>query len=48
MRLFEFPDSELQICLWELITFIVWQAIAKQEQEQDRLSTQKSKPNTPI
>jgi hypothetical protein len=46
MRLFEFPDSEMQICLWELITFIVWQAIAKQEQE--RLSTQKSKPNTPI
>ena len=43
MRLFEFADAESQMELWKLITDSVWQAIAKQAQEQKQLDAQKSK-----
>ena len=40
MRLFEFADAESQMELWKLITDSVWQAIAKQAQEQKQLDAQ--------
>ena len=43
MRLFEFADAESQMELWKLITDSVWQAIAKQAQEQKQLDAQKAK-----
>jgi len=43
MRLFEFADAESQMELWKLITDSVWQAIAKQAQEQKQLDAQKTK-----
>ncbi len=43
MRLFEFADAESQMELWKLITDSVWQAIAKQAQDQKQLDAQKSK-----
>jgi len=43
MRLFEFADAESQMALWKLITDSVWQAIAKQAQEQKQLDAQKAK-----
>jgi lysyl-tRNA synthetase class II len=43
MRLFEFANAEAQMELWKLITDNVWQAIAKQAQEQKQLDAQKSK-----
>jgi pyrroline-5-carboxylate reductase len=43
MRLFEFADAESQMELWKLITDNVWQAIAKQAQEQKQLDAQKAK-----
>ena len=43
MRLFEFADAESQMELWKLITDNVWQAIAKQAQEQKQLDSQKAK-----
>ena len=42
MRLFEFADAESQMELWKLITDSVWQAIAKQAQEQKQLDAQKA------
>jgi hypothetical protein len=42
MRLFEFADAESQMELWKLITDNVWQAIAKQAQEQKQLDAQKA------
>ena len=42
-RLFEFADAESQMDLWKLITDSVWQAIAKQAQEQKQLDAQKAK-----
>ena len=46
MRLFEFADAESQMELWKLITDSVWQAIAKQAQEQKQLDAQKAKSTT--
>jgi hypothetical protein len=46
MRLFEFADAESQLELWKLITDNVWQAIAKQAQEQKQLDAQKGKSTT--
>ena len=46
MRLFEFADAESQMELWKLITDNVWQAIAKQAQEQKQLDAQKAKSTT--
>ena len=46
MRLFEFADAESQMELWKLITDSVWQAIAKQAQEQKQLDTQQAKSTT--
>ena len=46
MRLFEFADAESQMELWKLITNSVWQAIAKQAQEQKQLDAQKAKAVT--
>ena len=46
MRLFEFADAESQMELWNLITDSVWQAIAKQAQEQKQLYAQKAKSVT--
>ncbi len=43
MRLFEFADAESQMELWKLVTDSVWQAIAKQAQEQKQLDAQKPK-----
>jgi hypothetical protein len=43
MRLFEFADAESQMELWKLITDSVWQAIAKQAQEQKQLVAHKAK-----
>ena len=43
MRLFEFADAQSQMELWKLITDSVWQAIAKQAQEQKQLDAQKAK-----
>jgi hypothetical protein len=43
MRLFEFADAESQMELWKLITDSVWQAIAKQAQEQKQLDAQRVK-----
>ena len=43
MRLFEFADAESQMELWKLITDSVWQAIAKQAQEQKQLDAEKAK-----
>ena len=43
MRLFEFADAESQMELWKLITDNVWQAIAKQAQEQKQLVAHKAK-----
>ena len=43
MRLFEFADAESQMELWKLITDSVWQAIAKQAQEQKQLDAKKAK-----
>ena len=43
MRLFEFADAESQMELWKLITDSVWQAIAKQAQEQKQLDAQSAK-----
>ena len=43
MRLFEFADAESQMKLWKLITDSVWQAIAKQAQEQKQLDAQSAK-----
>ena len=43
MRLFEFADAQSQMELWKLITDSVWQAIAKQAQEQKQLDAQKTK-----
>ena len=42
MRLFEFADAQSQMELWKLITDSVWQAIAKQAQEQKQLDAQKA------
>ena len=42
MRLFEFADAESQMELWKLVTDSVWQAIAKQAQEQKQLDAQKA------
>ena len=42
MRLFEFADAESQMELWKLITDSVWQAIAKQAQEQKQLDAKSS------
>ena len=46
MRLFEFADAQSQMELWKLITDSVWQAIAKQAQEQKQLDTQRAKSTT--
>lgn len=46
MRLFEFADAESQMELWKLITDSVWQAIAKQAQEQKQLDAHKAKSTT--
>ena len=46
MRLFEFADAESQMELWKLITDSVWQAIAKQAQEQKQLDSQTAKSTT--
>ena len=46
MRLFEFADPESQMELWKLITDSVWQAIAKQAQEQKQLDAQQAKSTT--
>lgn len=46
MRLFEFADAESQMELWKLITDSVWQAIAKQAQEQKQLNAQSAKTTT--
>ena len=46
MRLFEFADAESQMELWKLITDSVWQAIAKQAQEQNQLDAQQAKSTT--
>ena len=46
MRLFEFADAESQMELWKLITDSVWQAIAKQAQEQKQLDAQQAKSTT--
>ena len=46
MRLFEFADAESQMELWKLITDSVWQAIAKQAQEQKQLDAQRAKSTT--
>ncbi len=46
MRLFEFADAESQMELWRLITDSVWQAIAKQAQEQKQLDAQRAKSTT--
>ena len=43
MRLFEFADAESKMELWKLITDSVWQAIAKQAQEQKQLDAQRAK-----
>ena len=43
MRLFEFADAQSQMELWKLITDSVWQAIAKQAQEQKQLDAQRAK-----
>ena len=43
MRLFKFADAESQMELWKLITDSVWQAIAKQAQEQKQLDAQRAK-----
>ena len=43
MRLFEFADAQSQMELWKLITDSVWQAIAKQAQEQKQLNAQRAK-----
>ena len=47
MRLFEFADAESQMELWKLITDNVWQAIAKQAQEQKQLDAQKANSASP-
>jgi len=47
MRLFEFADAESQMELWKLITDSVWQAIAKQAQEQKQLDAQKANSASP-
>ena len=46
MRLFEFADAQSQMDLWKLITDSVWQAIAKQAQEQKQLDAQRAKSTT--
>ena len=46
MRLFEFADAQSQMELWKLITDSVWQAIAKQAQEQKQLDSQRTKSTT--
>jgi hypothetical protein len=46
MRLFEFTDAQSQMELWKLITDSVWQAIAKQAQEQKQLDAQRAKSTT--
>ena len=46
MRLFEFADAQSQMELWKLITDSVWQAIAKQAQEQKQLDAQQAKSVT--
>lgn len=46
MRLFEFADAQSQMELWKLITDSVWQAIAKQAQEQKQLDSHRAKPTT--
>lgn len=46
MRLFEFADAQSQMELWKLITDSVWQAIAKQAQEQKQLDAQRAQPTT--
>ncbi len=46
MRLFEFADAQSQMELWKLITDSVWQAIAKQAQEQKQLDAQQAKSTT--
>lgn len=46
MRLFEFADAQSQMELWKLITDCVWQAIAKQAQEQKQLDAQRAKSTT--
>lgn len=46
MRLFEFADAESQMELWKIITDSVWQAIAKQAQEQKQLDAQRAKSTT--
>jgi hypothetical protein len=43
MRLFEFADAESQMELCKIITDSVWQAIAKQAQEQKQLDVEKAK-----
>ena len=46
MRLFEFTDAQSQMELWKLITDSVWQAIAKQAQEQKQLDALRAKSTT--
>ena len=46
MRIFEFADAQSQMELWKLITDSVWQAIAKQAQEQKQLDAQRAKSTT--
>ena len=46
MRLIEFADAQSQMELWKLITDSVWQAIAKQAQEQKQLDAQQAKSTT--
>lgn len=46
MRLFEFADAQSQMELWKLITDSVWQAIAKQAQDQKQLDAQRAKSTT--
>lgn len=46
MRLFEFADAQSQMELWKLITDSVWQAIAKQAQEQKQLDAKRAKSTT--
>ena len=46
MRLFEFADAQSQMELLKLITDSVWQAIAKQAQEQKQLDAQQAKSTT--
>jgi len=41
----DYPISRLQMELWKLITDSVWQAIAKQAQEQKQIDASSTKQN---